>query len=146
MVRPIMPSKALLKAVETFVNHNTAVDGHTAPFMFFGCDSGGHAFIRHSVIHSSIRPSVERCFIGFLTNTMYPPYDNDNDEVSCPQLCTLINYMFQFDKSLACVRDLIKSEKDFEYVLKNTVPTLQKIQDFLFYELERQFRIYNASK
>ena len=135
-----MPAKALIKAVETFVNHNKVVDGVTAPFMFVGCESGGHAFIRRSVLLSKIPQYLQEIYIGFLWNTTYHPIWDIN------LISVMINYMFQFDKSLTTVRNYIKSKKDYEYVILHTKTALQKIQDFLFDETERQYRIYNALK
>lgn len=140
-----MPSKALLKAVEMFNNANLT-DGVTAPFIFRGCESGGHAFIRHSIFLSRIKPFVQRCYVGYLMDQMYPPW-NDNEEedddlILCPELCTLINYMFMFDKHLKNVRQNIKSKKDWDYVIEHTATVLENVEKYLVIELDRQYRIH----
>ena len=132
-----MPRKALIKAVDTFVNHNSFVDGAIAPFLFVGCETGGHAFIRHSAARHKMPQYLKNCYIEFLWNREYFPTDDDG----LTQLIVLINYMFRFDTSLIQVRKNIKSQNDFEYVMKHTESAFQKIQDFLFDEMKRQYQI-----
>ncbi len=139
-----MPIKAtLIKAVDNFVKHNSVVDGVTAPFLFVGCESGGHAFIRNSVICRRMPQYLKNCYIEFLWNREYLPIEEDMLEHI--QLCKFINRMFLFDKSLIQVRMKIKSIQEIEYVRQNTESALQKIQAFLFDEIKRQYEMKIAS-
>ena len=139
-----MPSKVLIKAVEKFTTLTTITDGVTAPFIFRDCESGGQVFIRHSVLKYNINSYIHRCYIGYLSDQMYPPWNDDeeSDVPTCPYLCALINYMFQFDEHLKRVRDNIKSKKDWEYVIEHTAIVLKKMETFLLNELDRQYLIH----